>query len=451
MSHSRRLAGVGLTIFTSIAVAGLTATPAQAASSGVASVVGSKVVQFKAGAGKTNRVVITRSGKTITIDDTVALKPGKGCKKVNKTKVKCTTKSAPTGVRVYLGARNDSVTNRSGVALTAYGSSGNDRLVGGSAADYLSGQSGKDSIWGGAGNDRIEAGSAADSVRGESGNDRINSGTGADWIAGGTGNDSINASDGNDAVYGEAGDDKVWGGDGNDRIYLGDGADFGIGEDAYQTSGHDLIEGGAGNDNLNGGGIAVDGERIADFGNDTLRGGDGNDNIEGFQGNDRIEGGAGNDHLAGDFTNFDPAQPHVGADVILGGSGVDSVTYSARRQPVTVDLDGAARDDGQAGEYDTVGADVEDLSGGWSNDVLTGNAAANGIYGVLGNDVIRGGAGNDDLWGGQDGNDQVYGEDGDDRINTETDSGRGPDRADGGANTDTCKADATDTVTNCEA
>jgi hypothetical protein len=65
---------------------------------------GTKVV-VKAGSNQTNKVVITRSGRTVTVDDVVALKPGKGCRKIDKTKVRCTTARTPTGKAVPLDFR----------------------------------------------------------------------------------------------------------------------------------------------------------------------------------------------------------------------------------------------------------------------------------------------------------------------------------------------------------
>ena len=46
-----------------------------------------------------------------------------------------------------------------------------------------------------------------------------------------------------------------------------------------------------------------------------------------------------------------------------GGSGTDLADYSARVSSVTVDIDGVA-DDGEHGEADNVGTDVEGVLGG---------------------------------------------------------------------------------------
>nr|BFE69268.1 hypothetical protein GCM10020092_025690 [Actinoplanes digitatis] len=162
-----------------------------------------------------------------------------------------------------------------------------------------------------------------------------------------------------------------------------------------------------------------------------------------------LDGGSGDDALVGD----DPTMGTVSADVIRGGTGRDLVDYMNYTKAVVVDLDGAQRDDGQAGEHDTVGADVEGLIGGSGSDRLTGNASANEIDGWAGDDVIRGGEGDDTLSGGDD-RDSLYGEAGDDDVN----GGEGyqydtPDRLDGGTNGttgDRCDPTTTDTVVDCE-
>ena len=52
------------------------------------------------------------------------------------------------------------------------------------------------------------------------------------------------------------------------------------------------------------------------------------------------------------------------------------------------DADGQQGDDGEAGEADTIAADVEDISGGAGNDVLAGNPLSNFFWGLAGDDTI---------------------------------------------------------------
>ena len=357
----RLLIRLGAVLTVTTATAAFLAAPAEAAGGGVAWVTGNRI-KFKAAASGANRLVITRSGRTITIDDKRAIKPGKGCKQVkgDKTRVRCTAAQSPTRVRVELRGGNDVVTNRTDVPLIAYGNDGDDRLYGGSLPDFLYGGSGADKLDGRAGSDYI---------------------------------------------YGASGSDKIYGGTGGDYLY-------------------------------------------AASGNDLILGGDGDDQLYGELGRDRLDGGAGNDQLRGD----DYGQGAVSADVLLGGTGRDSVSYNTYRVPVSVNLDGRAND-GKAGEKDTVGADVEDIEGGSAGDRLIGSTANNYLQGWSGSDVLYGGAGDDVLEDGL-GRDFLYGEAGDDDLRA-IDNGGTPsaDRVDGGVNGtkgDLCLYNSPDTLIGCE-
>ncbi|WP_433792533.1 calcium-binding protein [Actinoplanes sp. CA-252034] len=429
--------------------------PAEAAATGVASVLDATRIKFTAASGQVNRVVVTRSGRTVTIDDRVAVKAGKGCKAVkgDKTKVRCSTAKTPTRVLVSLGVKNDSVTNRTDLALTASGGDGNDTLIGGPRADRLTGGLGADLLYGRAGADTLDGDDGSDRIWGEAGNDDLKGGWGNDALAGGDGADDLVGGVGNDREYGGAGDDyfyQEWDRDpadytvsisDRDLISGGPGTDLadynsrrkpitadsdGVqGDDGAPgerdtLTGIDGIWGGFGNDRLYG--TAGPDDLQGGYGNDTLLGLGGDDQLVDVVGANRLEGGAGNDRLHGG----------PGSDVLLGGPGLDYVSYQDRTRPVTVDLDGARSDDGQTGEWDTVGADVEAVSGGNGNDVLTGNAAANGLLGGPGNDVLRGGGGDDGL-DGSTGSDRLFGEAGDDYLHASNTDG-GSDLLDGGAN-----------------
>ena len=173
-------------------------------------------------------------------------------------------------------------------------------------------------------------------------------------------------------------------------------------------------------------------------GNDVLAGGEGADLLSGEGGDDALDGGTGIDLLAGG----------PGADRIGGGTGVifpfpffeeeledlefDVAVYDRRIRPVSVDLDGVA-DDGEQGEGDNVGTDVEGIIGGLGSDTLVGNARANVLIGrggsdrlvargatdLLdgggGNDVLSGGGGRDDLMAAA-GRDQLHGGGGRDQL-----------------------------------
>ncbi len=195
-------------------------------------------------------------------------------------------------------------------------------------------------------------------------------------------------------------------------------------------SGDDALAGGQGDDTITGG-----------TGSNVLSGGDGDDTLTGGQGDDTLAGGMGGDTLTGGLGNdvFDEGDSLSGTDTMAGGGGNDFLTYAARAAGVTVTMDGVF-DDGEAGESDNVGADIEDAIGGNGDNVLVGSTAGNDLTGGPGNDVIDGGSGDDTLSGGLGndrqtggaGNDFVFGDDGDDTIL----EGAGNDAVAGGGDVD---------------
>ena len=167
----------------------------------------------------------------------------------------------------------------------------------------------------------------------------------------------------------------------------------------------------------------------------TILGTAGNDQLTGTPGPDVIDGQAGNDTIVG----LD------GADRICGGLGTDLVSYADHEAPVTADLTGGLGDDGSdedgpEGARDSIAKDVEGVTGGYGNDVLTGNSSANAISGGPGEDQLSGGVGNDvvhgdsgdDLLRGQEGADEIWGDAGDDLVY----GGGGADHLLGGAGGD---------------
>lgn len=367
---------VGAALLATVGV-GVFAVPALAAGTdGAASVSGTRI-DFKAGDKVANRVVITRKGTVVTVDDRVRVRAGKGCKAVkgDTTRVRCTVKKGPTRVNVRLYDRDDSVENNSGLPMTAEGGSGSDKLIGGSRNDMLFGMSGGDKLYGKGGSDKLDA---------DSGNDLLSGGDGTDSLAGWEGDDTLYGGNGNDSLEGLDGDDKLYGGAGSDGL-------------------------------------------------------------SGDRGRDRLDGGSGDDRLVGDGSG------KVYADVLLGGSGIDGLSYFDRPAGITADADGASGDDGQAGEHDSVGADVETMIGGRGNDRLTGNDGPGHLLGYGGNDVLRGGGGDDMLEGGE-GRDQLHGDAGDDLI-FGWEEKAAADTLDGGANDvagDECHPYSPDIMLNCE-
>ncbi|MEU4692351.1 calcium-binding protein [Actinoplanes sp. NPDC023714] len=323
MSRRIGVGRAGLTALTVIA-AGLCAAPAQAASTGVVTVVETTKVRYKAAKGKQNRVVVTRSGNTITVDDRVALRAGKGCKKVknDKTKVRCTTKKPPTRVRVYTYDRNDVIVNKTGLGATIDGGTGNDKITGGPKGDTLRGDRGRDQIWGSGGNDTIDGGYDGD---------RISGGDGADWIEDRSGNDVVRGGNGDDYIIGSSGDDKIYGDAGNDFLslnelikgtypsdddYISGGSGLDTVHYSYRAAVNVDLDGATGDDGMKGerDTVASDVENlVGGFGNDRLVGNGGANSLEGGPGKDVIHGLGGDDWIAG----------HQGADRMYGGAGFD--------------------------------------------------------------------------------------------------------------------------------
>jgi hypothetical protein len=214
-------------------------------------------------------------------------------------------------------------------------------------------------------------------------------------------------------------------------IALGDGND-GV---TVATPTNAVILGGTGDDTLVGGG-----------GQDVVRGEDGADTVRGGASDDTIDGGPGNDAL----------DPGLGGnddhDTLAGGEGDDSVSYGLRSAPVATTKDGAAND-GQAGEGDNIGLDIERIAGGVANDTVGGGPDADVLDGGPGDDALNGFAGDDALHGdgglsaGADtlsgglGNDLIQGDGGADTLSGEAgndvvEGGTGADRLSGGPGAD---------------
>jgi hypothetical protein len=138
---------------------------------------------------------------------------------------------------------------------TLRGTTGKDKLVGGSAGDSLFGLAGDDTLFGNGGNDVLNGGDGRDVLDGGSGNDVLRGGNGNDTLRGGLGNDALSGDAGNDRLFGGAGNDTLNGGAGNDTLSDGSGVDLfsgGTGNDVVVTSTLNFasIAGGAGQDTL---------------------------------------------------------------------------------------------------------------------------------------------------------------------------------------------------------
>jgi uncharacterized repeat protein (TIGR01451 family) len=431
MSRSRQRLGV---TFVAALFALILAHPSAA---GTASVSGPTFF-YSASSGEPNDVTASLAASgidaTFTISDQGAtVTAGSGCTSVTGHEAVCSTTGWSSNIvsfNIATGDLNDSVVITDAPATNDIsneisGEAGNDTLTGGPGSDGLDGGDGNDALSGGAGLDNLSGGAGDDTLNGGEGNDNLRGGLGADAMSGGPGQDfAFYSFDGHTADV-----NLTLDGNPND----GSAVDGPVGQRDNIETDIENVQGGEGNDTITG-----------DAGDNLLDGFSGNDTLNGAGGNDTLNGSAGDDVLNGEDGNDTfSAGEDDGADTMNGGSGTDFADYSGRFNPVTVDLDGAVGDDGGSGEHDTVGADVEDLSGGDGNDTLTGNSGANTIFGGPGEDTIHG-LGDDDYLVGDEppdsngylvanDSDTLDGGDGNDLL----DGGRDPDTITGGAGFDT--------------
>jgi Ca2+-binding RTX toxin-like protein len=276
---------------------------------------------------------------------------------------------------------------------------------------------------------------------------------------------------GNDTLVSNGGTSLDFGGDGDTDVTGGviGSIQGGPGDDLLDLSAHTgnfTLSGQGGNDHL-----------IAGSGHNTLIGNDGDDTLEGNAGNDRLDGGPGNDVEFGDGGVDTFAEDGIanGSDQMFGGPQRDTVDYGSRTVAVNVTLGAGTDDDGEAGEGDNVGNDVENAVGGDGNDTLVGSASQNTLtggdgddslsgggnrdllFGGEGNDTVQGGAGGDDhhgeggndtLIGDPSAGDRYFGGDGDDQISGNTDGRVEPVNC--GAGTDTVEPNEEDNFIDCE-
>lgn len=155
-------------------------------------------------------------------------------------------------------------------------------------------------------------------------------------------------------------------------------------------------------------------------GQDVIVGSNADDTIDGLGRGDLICGGAGNDV-------FQQGGAADGADMHVGGPGIDTVDYSGRSTKIGIELDatydsglGAVEDWSIEMETAIGGSGPDVLVGTDQDDVLVGGGGADRFYGFAGDDIMRGGAGDDlfdfDYLGYTQGADVVDGQTGTDTI-----------------------------------
>ena len=349
------------------------------------------------------------------------------------------------------GTVNADVLNGTDLDDTINGLAGNDKLKGGAGDDTLSGDQGNDVLDGGAGVDRATyqsatagvtvslALTAAQNTQG-AGTDTL---LGIENLTGSLFNDTLTGSalanilsglDGDDKLNGGAGADTMVGGNGNDTYTvdnIGDVADEtgGSGTDIVNSSVSFTLLGDIEKLTLTGSShINATGNDLANV----ITGNSGNNTLEGRGGADQLIGGNGTDTASyavstaavsitlssglasggdaeGDtFSSIenltgsqhdDTLAGTAGNNVLIGGLGIDTLSYANSQKAVTVSLAlTSGQKTGGAG-IDTISG-FENLTGSAYADKLTGSSGDNLLNGLAGNDRLTGGAGLDRLIGG---------------------------------------------------
>ena len=429
--------------------------------------------------------VVHVSGQFRVTDAVGTMHAGSGCAIVG-AEARCTD-TGFLGLLIQGGNKSDVLTNSTDLVAQFKGDGGNDDLHGGSVRDFMDGQQGNDDEFGRLGPDVFGAEPGSDRLEGDDGTDTVNyvaatakvsiqmDDTDAnDGIAGEEDRiletevargsrfgDNIDGSNEPNTLAGNGGDDHIRGRNGDDRMDGGDGADIIDGDDGTDTANYESrvagvnvtldnndddgnaadgpagarddvtdqtenVEGGAGNDAL--AGTSVANELIGNGGADILSGGGGDDVLDGGIGSDTLNGSAGSDSLDGGPQD-DTLDGGDANDVIDGGDDADRLLYQSRTEDITVTLDSGTADDGGATD-DVAGVrddarNVEKVTTGSGNDVVTGDASAEEFVTNDGDDTLIGNEGPDTLTGGP-GNDGLSGGPGLDKLNTKDDETDAP-------------------------
>ena len=276
--------------------------PAQAQISDVARATSSTNLGMKyVGTSASEDVRVTLAGSTYTLDANAPIQAGAGCSPVagDATKVTCLAPKVsgiPKQFSILPTGGADTVRNLTNAPMYAYGSAGNDHLVG--------------------------SANAADELMGASGDDTVRDTGGENVLDGGTDDDVLLGGEYNDALDGGKGDDRLDGGLGWDRFDGGPGADDidgGVdGTDVATIERHDLVDYGDRTVSVFVD-LQVTGAQGEQGENDTLRG---IEHVRGGKGHDVLTGNAAVNHLFGNAGN-DVISGMRGRDVLNGEEGGD--------------------------------------------------------------------------------------------------------------------------------
>ena len=122
-----------------------------------------------------------------------------------------------------------------------------------------------------------------------------------------------------------------------------------------------------------------------------LNGLGGSDTISGGGGADTLKGGDDDDLLSGGIDGYD--------DMVLGGAGIDTVSYATTRDMTITLGENGAGGTGVINQSSLPAVvedrlfDIENVLGGQGNDTIVGNSQNNRLEGGTGTDTIDGGAG----------------------------------------------------------
>ncbi len=282
-----------------------------------------------------------------------------------------------------LSTPNATSTNKADSLISNYALTDIENLAGTANDDKLTGDTGDNIIQGNAGNDTLAGGGGTDtaSYRDNAGKVAVNlaKGNAAEYDAAGSTVVSSDTLAGFEAAFGSDFDDTLTGGEGDD-----------------------ILAGGAGNDNLDGGPGTNTLSYMINSGSVSV------DLLDGTTEENGPTGGssAGTPVSEDTFSNF---QRFVGTPFddqwrstpagdyeIDGGAGVDILRFGAVDNGVKVDVSTGVIADNGYGKQATI-ANVEQIDGTDFNDSLTGDANANRLRGLSGDDILIGGDGDDNI------------------------------------------------------
>ncbi len=252
------------------------------------------------------------------------------------------------------------------------------------------------------------------------GSEAIN-GTGNDLdniLIGNTAANVLMGKDGNDTLIGNGGMDTLIGGEGDDTYVIGDTQSVLVEErkegiDTVASSVSYVLKNNFENLTLTGTqslyaiGNDLDNVLTGNEGNNILSGGDGNDTLDGGAGADTLMGGEGDDlYLVDNAGDSVIESRNDGKDTVCS-----TVSYTLADNVENLTLAGTAGINGIGNALDNViigNAGANMLAGLGGNDTLQGNAAGDILQGGDGNDILRDNGGNNLLDGGR-GNDSLTG------------------------------------------